>query len=104
MAEYRHPLISGNYYHVFNRGIDKRNTFYNDKEFNRFRRTLYYFNFQQSQPTIQSSPASATQDTEHNSSPSALPLDSVESNLDSVDINAELDAALIQLDNEASAF
>ena len=61
-------------------------------------------NFQQSQPTIQSSPASATQDTEHNSSPSALPLDSVESNLDSVDINAELDAALIQLDNEASAF
>lgn len=45
MAEYRHPLISGNYYHVFNRGIDKRNTFYNDKEFNRFRRTLYYYNF-----------------------------------------------------------
>lgn len=61
-------------------------------------------NFQQNQPTIQSSPASATQDTGHNSSPSALPLDSVESSLDSVDINAELDAALIQLDNEAAAF
>jgi putative transposase len=44
MAEYRSPLITGRYYHVFNRGIDKRVTFQKDAEYRRFVRTLNYYN------------------------------------------------------------
>ena len=39
------PLISGQYYHVFNRGIDRRPTFTNKREYSRASQALFYYHF-----------------------------------------------------------
>jgi putative transposase len=40
----RPPFITGEIYHVYNRGVDKRKTFMNDKDYLRFVHDLYEFN------------------------------------------------------------
>lgn len=37
-------LATGNYYHIYNRGVDKRNIFTDEEDFERFRRGLFLFN------------------------------------------------------------
>ena len=46
MATYRKvPPVTGELYHVFNRGLDKRTTFGNQAEFIRFYQTLKFYRF-----------------------------------------------------------
>jgi len=39
------PLVSGEIYHVYNRGVEKRNIFMQGKDYIRFLRTFYYYQF-----------------------------------------------------------
>lgn len=39
------PFVNQNYYHIYNRGIEKRNIFSNDKDYQRFLQTLHYYQF-----------------------------------------------------------
>lgn len=39
------PFINGNFYHIFNRGVEKRVIFIDDKDCQRFIQTLYYYQF-----------------------------------------------------------
>lgn len=39
------PLVNEQYYHIFNRGSDKRNLFLQNQDYNRFIKTLYYYHF-----------------------------------------------------------
>jgi len=38
------PLVSGEHYHVFNRGVDKRNVFLDKEDYLRFYQSLHLFN------------------------------------------------------------
>lgn len=38
-----HPLVNGEYYHIFNRGVDKMNIFRNSYGFQRFHKTMLYY-------------------------------------------------------------
>ena len=39
------PFINGSYYHVYNRGSDKRNIYLKNREYKRFVQTFYYYQF-----------------------------------------------------------
>lgn len=39
------PLVNGEYYHVFNRGNDKRDIFLQPRDYKRFLQTFYYYQF-----------------------------------------------------------
>ena len=39
-----HVISEGEYYHLYNRGVEKRNTFLTKQDYNRFRRLLYMAN------------------------------------------------------------
>lgn len=38
-----HPLVNGEYYHIFNRGVDKMNIFKNSYHYQRFLKTMLYY-------------------------------------------------------------
>lgn len=44
------PFITNNYYHLFNRGVEKRTIFLNDQDFQHFFQTLYYYQFSGPKP------------------------------------------------------
>lgn len=44
MANRKVPFVIGEYYHLYNRGIDKRNIFLNQKDLNRFFQSMVEFN------------------------------------------------------------
>ncbi|MEK7504323.1 MAG: transposase [Patescibacteria group bacterium] len=44
MANRKIPFATGEYYHLYNRGIDKRNVFSNQKDLNRFFQSMIEFN------------------------------------------------------------
>lgn len=44
------PFINDNYYHIFNRGVEKRKIFLNDQDHQRFLQTLYYYQFSGPKP------------------------------------------------------
>lgn len=39
------PLINEEYYHIFNRGSDRRNIFLQSRDYKRFQQTFYYYHF-----------------------------------------------------------
>ncbi|MBI4037393.1 transposase [Candidatus Daviesbacteria bacterium] len=39
------PLVSDHFYHIYNRGVEKRIIFTNEKDYQRFLKTLYYYQF-----------------------------------------------------------
>lgn len=39
------PFLTDNYYHIFNRGVEKRIIFSSDRDYQRFLQTLYYYQF-----------------------------------------------------------
>lgn len=39
------PLVSGEFYHIFNRGSEKRDIFTQIRDYKRFQQTLYYYQF-----------------------------------------------------------
>ena len=44
------PLVNNEYYHIFNRGSDKRDVFLKPRDFSRFIQTLYYYQFSGPKP------------------------------------------------------
>ena len=42
------PLVEGEFYHVYNRGVDKRSVFVSSDDYNRFKYNLYLSNSTQS--------------------------------------------------------
>ena len=44
------PLVTGEYYHLFNRGSDKREVFLQPRDYTRFLQTLNYYQFQDTKP------------------------------------------------------
>lgn len=45
MAYRTTPFANQNFYHIYNRGVEKRNIFSNDKDYQRFLQTLHYYQF-----------------------------------------------------------
>lgn len=39
------PLVNGEYYHVYNRGNDKKNIYSQSRDYARFQKTFYYYKF-----------------------------------------------------------
>ena len=46
------PLITGEYYHIFNRGNEKRNIFTQPRDYKRFLQTFYYYQFMGPKPSF----------------------------------------------------
>ena len=46
------PLVTGEYYHIFNRGNDKRDIFTKPRDFRRFLQTFYYYQFTGPKPSF----------------------------------------------------
>lgn len=44
------PFADDNFYHIFNRGVEKRITFTLDRDYQRFLQTLYYYQFSGPKP------------------------------------------------------
>lgn len=44
------PLVNGEIYHLFNRGNEKHDIFIQPRDYRRFKRTLYYYQFQGPKP------------------------------------------------------
>ena len=40
----KEPLITGEYYHIYNRGVDKRDIFNDPKDLKRFKESMKMFN------------------------------------------------------------
>lgn len=39
------PLVNGEFYHIFNRGTEKKNIYVQSRDFTRFQKTFYYYKF-----------------------------------------------------------
>jgi len=62
MSSKPRKFLEGNYYHVFNRGVEKRTIFQSKRDYQRFLSTLIYYVYKQSIPFVineRSSPISA---------------------------------------------
>ncbi len=46
------PLVSGEYYHIFNRGSEKRDIFTQTRDYKRFQQTFYYYQFSGPKPSF----------------------------------------------------
>lgn len=46
------PLITGEYYHLFNRGSEKRDIFTQPRDYKRFQKTFYYYQFAGRKPSF----------------------------------------------------
>src|SRR5438094_713652 len=44
------PLVNNHFYHVFNRGVEKRNIFKNAYDYNRLLKTIEYYQYQGPKP------------------------------------------------------
>lgn len=44
------PLVTGGYYHIFNRGSDKRDIYLLPRDYDRFQKTFYYYQFSGPKP------------------------------------------------------
>lgn len=44
------PFINGEYYHIYNRGLEKQNIFTNNKDYSRFIQTVFYYQIQNPKP------------------------------------------------------
>jgi len=60
------PFINDNFYHVFNRGVEKRKIFLNDGDYQRFLQTLYYYQFKGPKPRFSTHKRFRSQDFDKN--------------------------------------
>lgn len=44
------PFVNDNFYHIYNRGVEKRQVFMIDRDYERFIQTLYYYQFSGPKP------------------------------------------------------
>lgn len=46
------PLVEDSYYHIYNRGVEKRIIFSDERDYQRFLQTLYYYQFEGPKPAF----------------------------------------------------
>lgn len=46
------PFETGSYYHIYNRGVEKRQIFLDERHYKRFLQTLYYYHFSGPKPKL----------------------------------------------------
>src|SRR3989344_3190174 len=46
------PLVNGQFYHIYNRGTEKRNIFTQSRDYARFQKSFYYYQFQGPKPSF----------------------------------------------------
>lgn len=46
------PLVNGEFYHIFNRGVEKRTIFTQPRDYKRFQKTFYYYQFLGPKPSF----------------------------------------------------
>lgn len=46
------PFLTNNFYHIFNRGVEKRKTFLHNRDYGRFLQTVYYYQFGGPKPKL----------------------------------------------------
>lgn len=46
------PLVTGEFYHIFNRGSEKRDIFTQSRDYSRFQKTFYYYHFLGRKPSF----------------------------------------------------
>ena len=46
------PFVNGQYYHVYNRGVEKRNIFETSRDYNRFLKTISYYQLEGPKPRL----------------------------------------------------
>lgn len=61
-----YPFTTGYYYHVFNRGVEKRQIFINDSDYRRFLETVYYYQFNGPKPRLSTYKRFKIKDFENN--------------------------------------
>lgn len=44
------PFVNGEFYHLYNRGLEKQNIFENQRDYSRFLKTLFYYQIQNPKP------------------------------------------------------
>lgn len=44
------PFVNGEYYHIYNRGLEKQNIFANNKDYSRFIQAIFYYQIQNPKP------------------------------------------------------
>ncbi|RJQ36975.1 hypothetical protein C4559_04590 [Candidatus Microgenomates bacterium] len=60
------PFLSENFYHLFNRGVEKRIIFSDDHDYQRFLQTLYYYQFSGPKPRFSTHKKFKIKDFSHN--------------------------------------
>lgn len=60
------PLVEDNFYHVYNRGVEKRIIFGEERDFTRFLQTLYYYQFSGPKPAFSDRDRFKIKDFSHN--------------------------------------
>ena len=49
------PLVTGEYYHLYNRGTEEKEIFYQSRDYRRFQQTFYYYQFTGPKPKFSNS-------------------------------------------------
>ncbi len=60
------PFVNDGYYHLFNRGVEKRVIFSNERDYQRFLETLYYYQFSGPKPQFSTRDRFKTNDFRNN--------------------------------------
>lgn len=60
------PFVNESYYHIFNRGVEKRIIFSNERDYQRFLQTLYYYQFKGPKPRFSMQDRFKIKDFSHN--------------------------------------
>lgn len=60
------PLAVDNFYHIYNRGVEKRSIFTNERDYQRFLQTLYYYQFAGPKPSFSKHLQFKVKDFSHN--------------------------------------
>lgn len=60
------PLVNENTYHVYNRGVERRLIFSNDRDYQRLLQTLYYYQFEGPKPAFSTHHRFKIKDFSHN--------------------------------------
>lgn len=60
------PLVVDHFYHIYNRGVEKRMIFTNEKDYQRFLKTLYYYQFTGPKPAFSKHLQFKVKDFSHN--------------------------------------
>lgn len=60
------PLVNDSFYHIYNRGVEKRTIFLDDRDYQRFLQTLYYYQYEGPKPSFSDKDRFKINDFSHN--------------------------------------